>query len=95
MRISSRLLPQNALVLTKREFSSCRDVEARVTALVDGPPAPLPEEILADAGSHRLVYHPQSHSDRLEISGFEHVLLQAWIKSAEALRKIVRDCRDS
>lgn len=81
--------------LNEARVQLLRDVEARVTALVDGPPAPLPEEILADAGSHRLVYHPQSHSDRLEISGFEDVSLQAWIKSAEALRKIVRDCRDS
>lgn len=73
-----------------------RDVNGSVTALIAAPAhTPLPDEILADAALHRLAYHPQGQSNSLEISGFEDVSLQPWIKSAETLRKIVRDCRDS
>jgi hypothetical protein len=71
-----------------------RDVEGSVTALVAGPVTPPPEEILADAALHKLVYHPQAHSDSLELSGFEEISLQPWIRAAETLRKVVRDCRD-
>jgi len=81
--------------LNKARVQLLRDVDASVTALVDGPHTPLPEEILADAPLHRLVYHPQGHSDRLELSGFEEVSLRPWIKSAEVLLKIVRNCRVS
>jgi hypothetical protein len=72
-----------------------RELNGSVTALIAGPLTPLPDEILADAAFHRLVYHPQSHSESLELSGFENVSLQPWIKSAENLRQIVRECRDS
>jgi hypothetical protein len=72
-----------------------RDVNAVVTALIAGPPTPLPNEVLLDGAFYRLVYRPQSHSEGLELSGSEDVSLQPWIESAEKLRKIVRDCRDS
>lgn len=81
--------------LNEAKVQLLRDVAAGVTALVDSPPTPLPEEVLADAALHRLVYHPQGDSDRLELSGFEDVSLRPWIKSAGVLRKIVRKCRDS
>jgi hypothetical protein len=72
-----------------------RDVNGVVTGLIAGPLTPMSDEILADAAFHRLAYHPQSHSESLELSGFEDVSLQPWIRSAENLRKMVRDCRDS
>ena len=72
-----------------------QDVNGTVAALIAGPPPPLPDEIIADAALHRLVYRPQSHSESLELSGFEDVLLQPWIKSAENVRRVVRECRDS
>jgi hypothetical protein len=81
--------------LDEARIKLLRDVHVAITELVDGVPTPPPEEVIADAGLHRLVYHPQAHSNHLELSGFDGVPLQPWIKSAEALRKIVRGCRDS
>jgi len=81
--------------LNEAKAQLLRDVNGVVTALIAGPPTPLPDEILADGAFHRLVYHPQSHSESLELSGSEDVSLQPWIKSAENLRKIIRGCRDS
>ena len=81
--------------LNEAKAQLLRDVNGVVTTLIAGPLTPLPDEILADAALHRLVYHPQSHSESIELSGFEDVSLQPWIRSAENLRNIVRDCRDS
>ena len=81
--------------LNEAKAQLLRDVNGVVTALSAGPLTPMPDEILADAAFHRLVYHPQRHSESLELSGFEGVSLQPWIRSAENLRKVVRDCRDS
>jgi hypothetical protein len=81
--------------LNEAKAQLLRDVNGVVTTLIAGPPTPLPDEILADAALHRLVYHPQSHTESIEPSGSENVSLQPWIKSAENLRKIVRGCRDS
>jgi hypothetical protein len=80
--------------LSDARITLLRDVHAGITELVDSLPTPPPEEVIADAGLHRLVYDPEGYSDRLELSGVEGVPLQPWIKSAEALRKIVRGCRD-
>ena len=71
-----------------------RDVNQAATQLIAGPFTPMPDEILADAALHRIVYHPQGHSESLELSGFEDLSPQPWIRSAGKLRKIVRDCRD-
>ena len=81
--------------LNEAKSHPLRDVNGVVTALIAGQLTPMPDEILADAAFHRLAYHPQSHSESLELSGFEDVSPQPWIKSAENLRKMVRDCRDS
>jgi len=71
------------------------DVKANVAAIVDSSPMPPPEEILIDAPQHRLVYHPQGQSDRLELSGFEEIVVQPWIKTAQVVRRIISGSRDS
>jgi hypothetical protein len=72
-----------------------REAQLSVAALLDGPPAPPPTEILADAARHRLVYHPQGQLERLELTGFEEITLRPWIESARAMRKVIDGCRDS
>jgi hypothetical protein len=81
--------------LNEAKSQLLQDVEASVTAMVDSSPMPPPEEILADAPLHRLIYHPQDQQDRLELSAFEKIIPQPWIKSTKLVRKIIRDCRDS
>ena len=71
------------------------DVEEATATLLNRSAVRPTTEVLADAPQHRLVYHPQGQPDRLQISGFEEIAPQPWIQSAQLVRKIIRECRDS
>jgi hypothetical protein len=71
------------------------DVEEGIAALLNRSPVQTSAEVLADAPLHRLVYRPQGQPDRLEISGFEEIAPRSWIQSAQLVRKLIRECRDS
>jgi hypothetical protein len=72
-----------------------REVASTVTAMIENQPPPAPEELLLDGPQHRLVYYPRGWPDRLELTGFEEVKLQPWIRSVKAVRMMLRNCRDS